>query len=218
MTIAQRIEQIRASLPAGVRLIGVTKGVSPDAMREAYEAGVRDFGENRLQEALVKQEQLKDLEGVQWHFIGHLQANKAKKTLLTFQWIHAVDNLELAQRIDRLAGELNIHPRVLLQIKPLPDPQKYGWENENILADLPALQLCQHLKFQGLMTILPLGLSSAEKLSAFEKVRDLSIKMGKELNYPLRELSMGMSGDYLPAVQADSTMVRLGTIIFGDRS
>ncbi len=218
MTIAERIERIRSSLPSTVRLIGVSKGVSPQAIREAYAAGLRDFAESRLQEALPKREELGDLEGVTWHFIGRLQANKVRKTVLAFDWIHSLDNLELAQRLDRIGGELGINPRVLLQVKPLPDPQKQGWEETTLRADLPDLESYKNLKIQGLMTILPLGLSPEEQEKAFEKVRDLGFTLEKESNLSLTEFSMGMSGDYPAAVRSGATMVRLGTIIFGDRA
>ncbi|MDY6785562.1 MAG: YggS family pyridoxal phosphate-dependent enzyme [Cyanobacteriota bacterium] len=218
-SITERIAQIREQLPERVRLIAVTKQVSVEAMREAYAAGIRDFGESRLQEALPKQEQLQNLPDICWHFIGHLQSNKAQKTLETFQWIHACDRLKLAQRLNRLAGELAVRPQVCLQVKVLSDPNKYGWEVAQLQTDLPQLNQCQNIAIQGLMTILPLGLSETEALAAFQATRDLSSQIGQE-NYPnlaLEEFSMGMSGDYLLAVRAGATMVRLGRIIFGER-
>ncbi len=217
--IAQRINRIREQIPEQVRLIAVTKQVSPEAIREAYEAGVRDFGENRLQEALFKQEQLQDLPDICWHFIGHLQANKAKKVLESFPWIHSVDSLKLAQRLDRLAGELSRRPQVCLQVKVLPDPNKYGWQVPELLTDLPELDKCQNLNIQGLMTILPLGLSDSQALDAFNATRELAEKIAQQnwSNLQMHQLSMGMSADYLLAVRAGATMIRLGTIIFGAR-
>ena len=105
--IAQRLAVVRQQLPASVRLIAITKQVSPAAMREAYMAGIRDFGESRVQEAASKQQQLQDLPGITWHFIGSLQSNKAKKALELFEWIHSLDSLKLAQRLDNLAQELS---------------------------------------------------------------------------------------------------------------
>lgn len=216
-SIAQRIQQIRLQLPANVRLIAITKQVSVAGMREAYQAGIRDFGENRLQEAILKQEQMQDLPDICWHFIGHLQANKARKALEHFQWIHSVDSLSLAQRLNRLAAELQCQPRVCLQVKVLPDPNKYGWEVPQLWADLPELDRCEQLKIQGLMAILPLGLSECQTLAAFEATRDLADKIAQKnwANLEMKELSMGMSGDYQLALQAGATMIRLGTIIFG---
>lgn len=217
MTITQRIEKIR-QLPNHVRLIAVSKQVSTAAIREAYQVGIRDFGESRIQEAIPKQEQLKDLPDICWHFIGHLQANKAKKVLEHFQWLHSVDNLPLAQRLARLATEMGISPQVCLQVKILSDPNKYGWEIAQLLQDIPALELCQPLRIQGLMTILPLGLSESEKLEVFYKTNELAQKIRQQSHLSITELSMGMSNDYLLAIQAGATMIRLGTILFGERS
>lgn len=218
--VAQRIDRIREQIPEHVRLIAVTKQVTPEAIREAYEAGVRDFAENRLQEALSKQEQLQDLSDICWHFIGHLQANKVKKVLESFQWIHSVDSLKLAQRLERLAEELSRRPQVCLQVKVLPDPNKYGWQVPELLADLPELDKCHNLSIQGLMTILPLGLSDSQALDAFNATRELAEKIGQQnwSNLQMHQLSMGMSADYLLAVKAGATMIRLGTIIFGARA
>lgn len=219
-SIAERIATVRDQLPAGVRLIAVTKQVPVDAMREAYLAGVRDFAESRLQEAEAKIAQLKDLPDLNWHLIGHLQSNKAKKALEQFQWIHSCDNLKLAQRLNRLATELSLKPNVCLQVKVVPDPDKFGWSIPELLADLPELDQCTALQIRGLMTILPLGLSPQESLQVFDRTRELALKIGQQnwSNLHMQELSMGMSDDYLLAVQAGATQVRLGRIIFGERT
>lgn len=218
MTIAQRLDHIRHQIPASVRLIAVTKQVSVAAIQEAYEAGIRDFAESRLQEALTKQEQLKDHTDICWHFIGHLQTNKAKKVLEHFQWIHSVDSLKLTQRLDKLAQEASLTPQVCLQVKLLSDPNKYGWHIQELWDDLPQLEGCKNLKIQGLMTILPLGLSESECLDAFGKLHDLAQTLTDQTSLNLNELSMGMSKDYLLAVQRGATMIRLGQIIFGERN
>lgn len=219
--ITQRLATIRQQLPPQVRLIAVTKQVSVEAMREAYAAGVRDFGESKVQEAETKLAQLSDLPDLNWHFIGHLQANKAKKALELFNWIHTCDSLKLAQRLNRLAAELSRQPKVCLQVKLIPDPNKFGWTVPELLEDLAELNQCDALLFQGLMTILPVGLSEAESLTVFDNTRELAQKIRSQ-NYAnlqqMPELSMGMSGDYHLAVQAGATMVRLGTIIFGERT
>ncbi|MBE9124703.1 MULTISPECIES: YggS family pyridoxal phosphate-dependent enzyme [unclassified Coleofasciculus] len=218
-SIAERIATIYQQLPPQVRLIAVTKRVSVGAMREAYAAGIRDFGESQVQEAAAKVAQLQDLPDINWHFIGHLQSNKAKKILELFRWIHACDNLKLAQRLNRLATELSFKPQVCLQVKVLPDPNKYGWTVSELLADLSEVNQCEALGIRGLMTILPLGLSESQSLAAFEQTRNLALKIGQQnwSNLQMQELSMGMSGDYPFAVQAGATMVRLGQIIFGER-
>lgn len=216
-SIAERIINIRQQLPPAVRLIAVTKRVSVDAMREAYAAGVRDFGESQIQEAAVKQALLLDLPDINWHLIGHLQSNKVKKALEIFQWIHSCDNLSLAQRLNRLASELSLKPQVCLQVKILPDPNKYGWTIPELLADLPGLEQCDMLQIRGLMTILPMGLSELETMTVFEGTRALALQIQEQnwSNLKMQELSMGMSGDYHLAVRSGATMVRLGHVIFG---
>lgn len=219
-SITKRIINIRQQLPSTVRLIAVTKQVPVDAMREAYAAGIRDFGESKVQEAEAKLAQLGKMPDLNWHFIGHLQANKAKKALELFQWIHTCDSLKLAQRLNRLATELSVTPQICLQVKLAPDPDKFGWTAPELLTDLPELDLCHALKIQGLMTILPLGLSEPENLAVFERTRELAVKIKEQnwSNIQMQELSMGMSEDYPLAVKAGATMVRLGRIIFGERT
>ncbi|MEL6440827.1 MAG: YggS family pyridoxal phosphate-dependent enzyme [Cyanobacteria bacterium J06621_8] len=218
--ITHNIESISQEISPTVELIAVTKQVSIESMRIAYKAGIRNFAENRLQEALAKQQQLSDLSDVTWHFIGHIQKNKAKKVLESFEWIHSVDSLSLAQRLNRLARELRLRPKILLQVKMLPDPNKYGWEVNKLMADLPVLNDCHKLNFQGLMTILPLGLSEEEALRAFQATRKLALSIAQQnySNLKMQELSMGMSEDYKLAIQADATKIRLGRTIFGERA
>lgn len=218
-TVQNRIARICQTLPPAVQLIAVTKQVPVAAMRAAYEAGLRNFAESRIQEAEAKQAELQDLPGITWHLIGHLQSNKAQKALELFQWIHSVDSLKLAQRLDRLAESLSTKPRICLQVKILPDPNKSGWSVEELLVDLPQLDQCQNLDIQGLMTIPPLGLSEAETLAVFQRTQELADKIRQQnwLRMQMQQLSMGMSGDYQLAIQAGATMIRLGTILFGER-
>ncbi|MEQ8959897.1 MAG: YggS family pyridoxal phosphate-dependent enzyme, partial [Coleofasciculus sp. C2-GNP5-27] len=201
-SIPERIAQIRQQLPPDVRLIAVTKRVSVEAIREAYNAGVRDFGESQVQEAAAKQDELQDLPDITWHLIGHLQRNKAKKALTQFQWIHSCDSLKLAQRLNQLAGELAVSPQICLQVKIMPDLHKYGWTIPELLEILPELDQCKALQIQGLMTIPPLGLSSQETLGVFERTRDLANEIGQQnwSNLRMQQLSMGMSEDYALAV------------------
>jgi len=218
--ISDRLADIRASLPSTVRLIAVTKRVSTELMREAYAAGIRDFAESRIQEAASKQAELPDLSDITWHLIGNLQTNKARKALELFQWIHSVDNLPLAQRLNTLAQQLGVTPNVCLQVKILPDANKSGWMVPELFADLAALNQCQNLQIQGLMTIPPQGLTDGENLNVFNSTYQLSqtIQSQNWSNITMQQLSMGMSGDYQLAVQAGATMVRLGTILFGQRA
>jgi PLP dependent protein len=219
MTIAHNIETIRRDLPESVRLMAVSKQVPASLIREAYAVGIRDFGESRIQEAEAKQQELADLSDICWHAIGHLQSNKVRKAVQIFDWIHSVDSLKLATQIDRVATELETSPNICLQVKILPDPDKYGWTIPELIHDLPQIERCQHLKISGLMAIPPLGLSTAQTQDFFERVRDLSHQINQQpgLQIHLSELSMGMSGDYIPAIAAGATIVRLGSIIFGQR-
>ena len=218
-SITSRIESIRQQLPESVRLIAVSKQVSAEAVREADNCGIRDFGESRIQEAAEKQSQLQDLPDINWHLIGHLQANKVAKALEQFQWIHSLDSLKLAQRLSRLAGEMSCSPQVCLQVKILPDPDKYGWSIPQLFADLRELDECQHIKIQGLMTIPPLGLDEEQILEFFNSTRELADKIKRQnlQHIQMQQLSMGMSGDYHLAIQAGATMIRLGQTLFGSR-
>ncbi len=218
MTIAENIDRILGKIPSSVRLVAVSKKKSVTAIKEAYNYGIRDFAESRVQEALLKQEELQEYQDICWHFIGHIQTNKAKKILEKFNYIHSVDSLKLAEYLDKLAAKSSIFPHVFLQVKLLPDPNKYGWEVMELWQDLPKLESLNHLKIEGLMTILPLGLSENECLETFEKTKELAVKITEKSSLQLKELSMGMSNDYLLAVEKGSTMIRLGTIIFGERN
>lgn len=219
MTIAHNIETIRRDLPASVKLMAVTKQVSVAQMREAYAVGIRDFGESKIQEAQAKQQELADLPDICWHLIGHLQGNKVRKAVQIFDWIHSVDSLKLVRQIDRVAAELATSPNICLQVKIFPDPDKYGWTIPELLADLPQISDCEHLNISGLMAIPPLGLTLAQTQQFFEQTRDLSHQIAQQpgSNLQMSELSMGMSGDYLPAISAGATIIRLGSILFGSR-
>lgn len=214
--IADQIIQIRQLIPPHVRLIAVSKQIPVEAMQIAYDVGLRDFGESKVQEAATKRDILQHSDMV-WHFIGHLQGNKAQKALEQFDWIHSVDSLKLAQRLNRLAADLNQVPQMCLQVKPLPDPNKYGWTIPELWQDLPELLKCEHLPIRGLMTILPLGLTEAETEQGFIHVRELAHQLAQETNWSMDQLSMGMSADYAIAIQAGSTMVRIGRSLFGQR-
>lgn len=219
VTIAERITAVSEQLPPQTRLVAVTKKVSVSSMRQAYQAGIRDFGESRIQELEAKQAELKDLSDITWHFIGHLQRNKAKRAVEICQWIHSVDTLALARRLNQLAADQSQRPKICLQVKVLDDPNKYGWSVEDLKIALDELMQYKCLDVQGLMTILPLGLSEEEQRSAFRELRILAEQLTKQTDKVLnfKELSMGMSGDYPLAVQEGSTLVRLGRLLFGDR-
>lgn len=218
-SIPQRIAAIRAAIPPQVRLIGVTKYKSSDVVRAAYGANLRDFGESKVQEAIAKQSALADLEGITWHLIGHLQSNKARKAVQHFDWIHSVDSLKIAQRLDTVAAEVGRMPYCCLQVKMVPDPPKFGFSLDELWEALPQLNELEHLKIVGLMTIPPQESSMTEVQAIFKHAQELANQINEQGcdRLHISELSMGMSQDYLTAIAAGSTMIRLGTTLFGDR-
>jgi PLP dependent protein len=210
--LVSQIRQFCDEIPDSVRIIAVTKQVSAESMRSAYEAGIRDFGENRVQEAMSKQQELRDLTDVTWHFIGHLQSNKALKVVQHFDWIQSVDTISLAQRIDRLAQESNKIIQACLQVKLRPDDTKSGWLPDELYRSMPQLMDLTALRIQGIMLIPPIHLDSTELLTYFKEAASLA----QDLHLP--QLSMGMSSDYRIAIQCGATMIRPGRILFGQRT
>lgn len=210
--IAERLGALGLALPATTRLLAVSKGQPAERIREAVLAGQRSFGESRLQEASAKQGQLLDLGPLDWHFIGRLQANKARGVVRQFATIHSLDSLDLARRLARIAAEERLRPQVFFQVKLRPDPGKGGFEPRELLGHWQELQALEPLRPLGLMTIAPLGLQAAERRALFEDCAALARQLG------LSELSMGMSGDWREAAAAGSTWVRIGSGLFGERS
>ncbi|MFN5118444.1 MAG: YggS family pyridoxal phosphate-dependent enzyme [Cyanobacteriota bacterium] len=209
--LEQRLTELRRQLPAKARLLAVSKGQPSSAIREAVALGQISFAESRLQEAIAKQAELEDLAPLDWHFIGRLQANKARGVLRHFGTIHSVDSLALAERLQRIAAEEALAPGVFFQVKMRPDAAKAGFEPAELRREAPRLRQLQPLRPLGLMTIAPLGLSQEERRSLFHDCAALAEELG------LEELSMGMSGDWPEAVAEGSTWVRLGSALFGGR-
>jgi len=202
---------LRAELPPGCRLLAVSKGQPAERIREAVAAGQRSVGESRLQEAVAKQAELAELEPLDWHFIGRLQANKARGVVRHFGTIHSLDSLALARRLARLAAEEQRQPAVLFQVKFRPDPAKTGFEPAELLEHWPELAGLAPLRPVGLMTLPPLGLTAEERGGLFAECAALATELG------LPERSMGMSGDWPEAAAAGSTWVRIGSGLFGPR-
>ncbi|MEP0918889.1 YggS family pyridoxal phosphate-dependent enzyme [Leptolyngbya sp. DQ-M1] len=216
-SLQNHIAEFRAKIPPHIRVIAVTKTVSVEAMRTAYAAGIRDFGENRVQEAETKRAELKDLTDVTWHLIGHLQSNKAKSAIDLFDWIHSVDSLKLAQRLDRLAEEQDRKPQICLQAKLMSDPNKSGFSVSELWDAIPQLEQLKHLHIRGLMVIPPFDLEAEATIALFRQARELAEKIRTHSQLNLDQLSMGMSGDYALAIQAGATMIRPGRVLFGAR-
>ncbi len=215
-SVRERISaaQARAGREDPVTIVAVTKTFGPEAVRAAVAAGLHDVGENRVQEALPKQEALAGL-AVDWHLIGTLQQNKARRVVGRFSLIHSVDRLGLAQEIDRRAAE-GTRQRVLVQVNCSGEPQKGGAEPVELPALLDAMRDCPRVEVRGLMTMAELTEDSDRQRAAFALLRRLRDEAAPR-GHSLPELSMGMSGDYEVAVEEGATMIRLGTILFGGR-
>jgi len=201
--------------PAKVQLLAITKTWPACYHQAAYNAGLRQLGESRQQEAMEKIDLLpKDL---QWHFIGHLQRNKIRKTLPLFPIIHAIDSLKLATAIDRIADELDLRPEVYLQINLAQEASKYGFTTSSIKNEVQALLELPNLRIQGLMCIPPIVANPELSRPDFQKLRQLRNELQETTGTPLPGLSMGMSHDYEIAAQEGSTIVRIGSALFGPR-
>jgi len=198
-----------------VRIVAVTKTHGPEAVRAAMAAGLPDIGENRVQEALQKQEALTDL-SVSWHLIGTLQRNKARHAAGRFVLIHSVDRADLATELDRRVAPSGRQP-VLIQVNCSDEPQKGGVEPDGLPALLDVVGELSRLEVRGLMTMSALTDDVGQQRSAFRRLRELR-DAEERRGHRLPELSMGMSGDYPIAVEEGATMIRLGTVLFGERT
>jgi len=198
-----------------VRIVAVTKTHGPEAVRAALAAGLADVGENRVQEALQKQEALSGLP-VAWHLIGTLQRNKARHAAGRFVLIHSLDRADLAVELDRRVGP-DTRQAVLVQVNCSDEPQKGGVEPAELPALLDVLAGLVRLDLRGLMTMSALTPDTGEQRRAFRRLRELR-DAAERGGHRLPELSMGMSGDYPVAVEEGATMIRLGTVLFGERA
>jgi pyridoxal phosphate enzyme (YggS family) len=209
--------------PASVTLVAITKTVAPERMRIAVEAGMRTFGENRVQEALAKQPELLST-GVSWHLVGPLQSNKARKAIDAFDIIETVDSVGLARRIDGLleeAGKAGGDPTarfpVLLQVNIDADPAKAGLRPDDVEPALGAIARLRHLRVDGLMTVGRLVEAPDEARSTFRALRELSAGLRVKVPALGSELSMGMTDDFEVAIEEGATLVRVGRALFGER-
>ena len=228
MSVADRLAGIRARIaaaarsagrdPASIRLVAVSKTFPIDAVRQAYAAGQRDFGENRVQEALQKISGSTDLE-IRWHLLGHLQTNKARKAAPVFAMVQSVDSLELLQKLDQAAGDAGAGPELLIQVDLAGETTKFGVPPGEVPRLLEAAATCRAARVVGLMTLPPVPEAPEDARPWFSRLRDLRdtwLASGVPASM-LRELSMGMSADFEVAVQEGATIVRVGTAIFGSR-
>jgi hypothetical protein len=199
--------------PGEVELVAVSKKQPAELIREAVDAGQLLFGENRVQEAMVK---IPSLPGsLRWHLVGHLQSNKIRKALPLFELIHSVDSAELAGEIDRIAGETGLFPRVLLEVNVSGEGSKHGFRPEQLKRDLETLLALPRLQVEGFMTMAPLAPEAEAARPFFAGLRELRDRMAARAGIPFGILSMGMSGDFEVAVEEGATLVRVGSAIFG---
>jgi PLP dependent protein len=219
--VQERIESAccRAGRPRDeVKLIAVSKTFPPERIREAYEAGLRDFGENRVQEAAAKIPVLADLD-ITWHLVGHLQTNKAKRVRELFHWVHSLDSVRLAHKLHEVPpGRLERLP-VLLQVNLGYEQSKSGLSPEDAAAVAEQVGQFSTLETRGLMLIPPFFDNLEDTRSFFRRLHDLSSQIESLAlrNVAMRELSMGMSHDFEVAIEEGATMIRVGTGIFGLR-
>lgn len=226
--VAVRLRETRARIadaaaragrsPADVRLIAVSKTFPVDAVRAAYDAGQRDFGENRVQELLQKMDAVSDL-ALEWHLIGHLQSNKARKTAERVPLIHSLDSVELLRLIDSAAAHAGTRPKLLVQVDLAAEPTKHGAPPDALSGIFAEASQCRAATLVGLMLLPPFAENPEDARPWFRRLRDERNRL-QDTGVPaamLRELSMGMSHDFEVAIEEGATMVRVGTAIFGHR-
>ena len=200
---------------ASVRLLAVSKTHPPEAIRAAVEAGQLLFGENKIQEAKAK---LPLCPGkARWHFIGHLQSNKVRDAVELFEMIQGVDSLGIAKEISKRAEQAAKTMPILLEVNVAGEASKFGYAPERLLAELNELNALPRIEIHGLMAIPPYAPVAEKARPYFKRLRELQGECEQILGAPLPELSMGMSGDFEVAIEEGSTLVRVGTALFGER-
>lgn len=215
MSVSENLKNIQ-TYTSSARIIAVVKYVPAEKVIEAYQSGIRDFGENKVQDAEKKRAELPEEveKNSVWHFLGHLQTNKIKKVVGCFDYIHSVDSLKLAKAISECASSKNLVQKVLIQVNIAEEESKFGFspeETEEIFSELSQLD---SIDIVGLMTMAPFTSDSNEQRSVFRGLRELRNRLKEKFNARLNELSMGMSNDYKTAVEEGATMVRIGQALF----
>lgn len=216
MGIKQNIEKIITQIPEGVKLLAVSKTKPLSYLEEAYEAGMRDFGENKVQELVKKSENFH--EDVRWHLIGHLQTNKVKYLVDKVYLIHSLDSVNLLNEIEKVFGRVNKTANTLIQINIGREESKTGILEENLYEFINEIEKCDHVAVKGIMVIIPQG-DEESNIKYFKRTKEIfeEIKTKKFKNISMDILSMGMTHDYMTAIDEGSTLVRVGTGIFGER-
>ncbi len=223
--VAENLARVHSEIAAAARrsgrnedeveLLAVAKGWQPEKVLEAVDAGQTLFGENRVQEASQK---IPLLPGrLTWDLIGHLQTNKIRRALPLFRQIHSIDSLELARQIDRIAAEEGVFPEVYLQVNIAGEIGKFGFDPEELRRDFEEILALERLQLAGLMNIPPLAANPEDSRVHYAGLREFRDALAQESGVPLSGLSMGMSEDYAIAIEEGSTIVRVGSAIFGAR-
>ena len=204
--------------PGEVTLIAVSKTKPVEMLREAYDAGARVFGENKVQEIVDKYDHMPS--DVKWHMIGHLQRNKVKYIVDKVAMIHSVDSFRLAETIEKEAAKKNVTVPILIEVNVAQEESKFGLKPEEVLPFIEQIAGFSHIQVKGLMTIAPYVENAEENREIFRELKKLSVDIAAKNinNVTMSVLSMGMTGDYMVAVQEGATMVRVGTGIFGARN
>lgn len=216
-TVTENLSQIQEDIvPYKPNIIAITKYFDVDAIIAAYEAGLRNFGESRVLEAIDKINRLPEeiKKNSTFHFIGHLQGNKAKKAVKYFDYIHSVDSFKLASTISQEAKEENKVQKIFLQLNIAEEVQKFGYSKSDLVEEFPKIQELSNIKIVGLMSMAPLGAEENELRQLFTGVAKTKSELEKIYNCKLDELSMGMSQDYKIAAQCGATMLRIGRKLF----
>lgn len=214
--ITERIEFINSTIaPYNPKIVAVTKYSDESLILEYYEAGLRDFGENRVQVALEKINKLpKEVrENSRFHLIGHLQTNKVKDAVGVFHLIHSVDSLRLAKAISKEAEKKGLEQKILLQVNNAHEEQKFGFDTDELLNCMDELLSLPSVKIEGLMNIAPLSQDEDYLRNLFKNIKTLKDKIELDYKVKMKELSMGMSNDYRIAAEEGSTIIRLGRIL-----
>ena len=215
--VRQNLLQIQEDIaPYKPNIIAVTKYFDETAIIAAYNAGLRDFAESRAVEAVKKIENLPPevRNNSKFHFIGHLQTNKVKKVVMNFDYIHSVDSLKLAKVISDEAQNTGKIQNVLLEMNIAGEEQKYGFSKNEIFKEFTSLKELSGINIAGLMCMTPLGASEKTQDEVFSEIVELKKQLEEKFNYPLKELSMGMSQDYKEAAKYGATMLRIGRKLF----
>jgi pyridoxal phosphate enzyme (YggS family) len=224
--IADNLERVREQIadaarkssrsPDDIELVAISKTHEAEKVRAAFDAGQQLFGESRVQEARAKIPLLPS--AVRWHFVGRLQKNKIRHALPLFELFHSVDSLELARDMNRIAEEEGLHPRVLLEVNLAGEGSKIGFAPDALGAQMEALLELPRLTIEGLMTIPPLAPEAEASRKYFVALRELRGQFAAQFQVPFPQLSIGMTNDFIVAIEEGATLIRVGTAIFGKRT